>query len=92
MKETQRRIPALAFTDRVCTKPYTFPSSGKRPEYKIKPGEQVWIPINGFHHDKDYFPNPEQLIPERWSDESQHDLTVFMPFGIGPRICIGNKL
>lgn len=57
----------------------------------MNPGELVMLPIYGFHLDEEFFPNPDKLIPERWSDESQHDPNVFMPFGIGPRICIGNQ-
>ena len=89
-KETQRRISAVTGLDRLCTKPYTFPSNKNRPEYTINPGQLIWIPVHGFHHDEEYFPNPDKLIPERWSDESQHNISAFKPFGVGPRMCIGN--
>ena len=90
LKETQRRLPAAPFTERICTKSYTFPSTDNRPEYTINPGEQIWVPVYGFHRDAEYFPEPDNFKPERWSDETQHNNNVFMPFGVGPRMCIGN--
>lgn len=53
----------------------------------------VWIPIYGIHHDPTYFPNPDKFDPERFSDENKHNIQpgTYLPFGIGPRNCIGSR-
>ncbi len=41
----------------------------------------------------EYFAQPERFMPERWSAEMEKALPryAWMPFGGGPRICIGNQ-
>lgn len=45
------------------------------------------------HQDPDYFPNPQEFNPERWSNASPAELRhmekAFVPFGKGSRICVG---
>ncbi len=44
------------------------------------------------HHRPDYFPDPEAFRPERFAPEQEKNLprSAYIPFGGGPRICIGN--
>lgn len=44
--------------------------------------------------DPQYFSDPEEFIPERFNEENKHKIAPFtyMPFGSGPRNCIGRKL
>lgn len=53
----------------------------------------IFIPIWGFHHDPKYFPEPEKFNPDRFSDENRGNIDpdTYLPFGIGPRNCIGSR-
>lgn len=55
--------------------------------------KNFYIPIYGLHHDERYFKNPEKFDPERFSIENrdQIDPDTYLPFGIGPRNCIGSR-
>lgn len=45
------------------------------------------------HHDRRFFENPEDFLPDRWTDEMQKNLPQFayFPFGGGIRRCIGEQ-
>lgn len=51
------------------------------------------IPIWSVHHDERWYPNADAFEPERWADERADAVPryAYMPFGGGPRICIGNS-
>lgn len=61
--------------------------------YQLKKGYSTIINIAGLHHHPAYWENPEQFKPERFLnfDLKGDNRFVFMPFGAGPRICIGNN-
>ena len=61
--------------------------------YMLKKGRSTVINIAGLHHHPDYWENPSAFIPERFTtfDLKGDNRFVFMPFGAGPRICIGNN-
>jgi cytochrome P450 len=42
------------------------------------------------HRDQRVFQEPELFRPERWLTKLELPRCVYMPFGAGPRICIGN--
>lgn len=74
----------------MCTKTYRVPNSN----IVIHPNEFINIPAMGFHMDPDYYPEPEKFDPERFRPEikvKRHPMT-FLPFGDGPRNCIGARL
>lgn len=62
-------------------------------EYPIRKYSTAVIPIWGVHHDERWYDNPYDFEPERWSDGRTDDLPryAYLPFGGGPRICIGNS-
>lgn len=87
--ETFRLHPPVPAINRTCTKKYTIPDSA----IKFDVGEKLFIPIYSLHHDSKYYPNPEKFDPERFTEENQASRPhgTFLPFGDGPRICIGKK-
>ena len=94
ISETLRKYPPAAVLDRLCVKSFTFPkSTPESKEYTAEPNSLVWIPVYALHHDKKYFPNPEKFDPERFSDENKNQINpyVYIPFGIGPRKCLGTR-
>jgi cytochrome P450 len=60
--------------------------------YPVRRGSTAIIPIWALHHDERYFPQAECFSPERWTEAMESALPryAYLPFGGGPRICIGN--
>jgi cytochrome P450 len=58
----------------------------------VPKGTIVMINVLGIHHRADLFPEPEAFRPERFLGDAEKQLPrhAYMPFGAGPRICIGN--
>ncbi|XP_062125332.1 LOW QUALITY PROTEIN: probable cytochrome P450 28a5 [Drosophila sulfurigaster albostrigata] len=94
VQETIRFFPPLIASNKLCTKRIELPN-GKGPTVTIEPGTVVVVPHGCFMKDADYFTNPEHFQPDRFmepnSAKTYRDRGVFMPFGDGPRICIGMR-
>lgn len=60
--------------------------------YPIHKQDVIIIAIYATHRRADFFPDPEKFEPERFTPEREKQLPryAYMPFGAGPRICIGN--
>jgi cytochrome P450 len=58
----------------------------------VETGTIVIIPTWVVHRDPRWFDGPEAFRPERWADDAARRLPRFayLPFGGGPRQCIGN--
>ncbi len=61
--------------------------------YRVPRGSVVFISQWVLHRDPRYFDRPAEFLPQRWADGLSERLPryVYMPFGGGPRICIGNR-
>jgi cytochrome P450 len=61
-------------------------------DYDIPKSSVVFINIFGVQRDPNIFPEPERFDPERFSSENEKRIPkyAYIPFGGGPRICIGN--
>ena len=82
-KEALRLYPPVWSLGRIATKDSAL---GSLP---IAKGTDVWLCLHRLHRDPRWYPEPEQFYPERWlGNEAQRRFT-YAPFGIGPRVCIG---
>ena len=61
--------------------------------WKIPAGATVFLSPWVMHRDARWFGSPEKFLPERWLDGLAARLPRFayMPFGGGPRVCIGDR-
>ncbi len=59
----------------------------------IPRGSTVVVFVYGAHHAPQYWENPESFDPERFSkaNEKLHSPCTYLPFGAGPRGCIGGN-
>ncbi|KAK9765088.1 Cytochrome P450 3A4 [Basidiobolus ranarum] len=71
----------------------------------IPQGTSVMVPTSVLHYNKDFWDNPDEIIPERWletnseSENAKESRTceavrkgAYLPFGGGHRQCIGQRL
>jgi len=61
--------------------------------YQVPAGTTIFIAPWVLHRDPRYFDNPAEYQPDRWASGLGKRLPRFayMPFGGGPRVCIGNR-
>ncbi|KAK1122065.1 hypothetical protein K0M31_009908 [Melipona bicolor] len=88
-KETLRKYPVGGVLTRRSACPYTFRDT----KVTIPRRLLVFIPVYAIHRDPDIYPNPDVFNPENFSEEAieaRHPMT-YLPFGDGPRNCIGAR-
>ncbi|XP_060524722.1 cytochrome P450 6a2-like isoform X2 [Cylas formicarius] len=87
INEAMRKYPVLPILPRISTKRYKIPDS----DLVLEAGTRVWIPVAGLHWDPNIYPDPERYDPDRFSEQNQalKSNPVYLPFGEGPRQCIG---
>ncbi len=61
--------------------------------YTLEKGNPVFIMPYVQHRDPRWFDEPARFLPERWEEDFEERLPkyAYMPFGGGPRVCIGNS-
>jgi len=85
--EAQRLYPAAAQLNRECCEDYDLNG------IHIPAGMEIMIPLYALHHDPDVWQDPEKFDPERFrgpAKDARHAFQ-FLPFGAGPRNCIGMR-
>lgn len=84
ISETLRLYIPVPVLNRKCLEDYPVP--GHDEKYLIKKGMNVIIPVLAIQRDEEF--NPDNFEASRCKDR---DSVVFMPFGEGPRNCIGKR-
>ncbi|XP_053212551.1 uncharacterized protein LOC128396055 [Panonychus citri] len=86
INESLRIDPPIIVFQRTAHEDYTLPGTN----IFIPKHTRITIPVYAIHHDPDNYSDPEEFKPERFINESPKPFT-FLPFGAGPRICIGMR-
>ena len=81
--EALRLYPPAAFLARTARKADTL--CGR----EVRPGDTVILPIYALHRHHDHWQNPDAFDPDRFIDPKSIPRFAYLPFGDGPRICIG---
>jgi cytochrome P450 len=87
LKESMRLYPPVAALSR---SPYAdLQISG----YTLPKDATMQISIYALHRSTRYWQNPDTYDPERFSAENEANIPryAYLPFGGGPRVCIGNQ-
>jgi cytochrome P450 len=86
MKEAMRLHPPAYVVGREALAPVTIAG------HTIPARTSVLVNIYGMHHRGDLFPDPERFRPERFVGDGEKTIPrgAYLPFGGGPRVCIGN--
>jgi cytochrome P450 len=82
-KEALRLYPPVWSLGRAATKDSAL---GFLPIVK---GTDLWLCLHRLHRDPRWYPEPEQFRPERWLGNQVQRRFTYAPFGIGPRVCVG---
>ncbi|EAT39031.1 AAEL009124-PA [Aedes aegypti] len=89
INESLRKYPPASTLTRSVSKDYKLPNSN----VVLQQGSTLIVPVYALHHDAEYYPDPEKYNPDRFTPEevAKRNPYCFLPFGEGPRICIGMR-
>lgn len=87
IQETLRLYPPFWMVDRMAV------ADDQAGDIAIPAGSTVIVFVYGAHHASRYWPNPESFDTERFTktNEKLHAPFTYLPFGGGPRGCIGGN-
>jgi len=87
IKEAMRLYPPVAIIDRMANTDIELGN------VKVRKGDLAFALVYIMHRHKLLWEHPERFDPDRFSEERSEGRPRFqyMPFGAGPRICIGMK-
>jgi len=83
INETLRLYPPIHVSNRLVVEELEFNG------YRIPSGHRLMFSIYLTHHDKNHWPQPERFDPQRFAPGVGRLPYTFIPFGGGPRNCIG---
>ncbi|KAL1396483.1 hypothetical protein pipiens_001043 [Culex pipiens pipiens] len=95
INESLRLWPPAAFLSKKCTEPIELDLTSSQ-KVRIEKGVFAMIPIWSIHRDPEYYENPTTFNPDRFSPEQggaspYREKGCFIPFGDGPRQCLGMR-
>ncbi|XP_055378932.1 cytochrome P450 6A1-like [Condylostylus longicornis] len=87
--ETLRKYPPVPINLREVASDYLVTETND----VIEKGQRAIVPVYGIHHDEEYYPDPEKFDPDRFLPENiaKRPQFTYLPFGEGPRNCIGKR-
>jgi len=87
LNEVFRLHPIAPRIDRECCKDISYKG------FNIKKGMTVQIPVVYLHQSEEYYSDPHTFNPDRWTPENKEKMVpyTYLPFGGGPRGCIGTR-
>ncbi|XP_046830997.1 uncharacterized protein LOC124429586 [Vespa crabro] len=85
--EGLRLHPPVSTIDRYTRQNYQIPGT----DIIIEKGTPIYISLYGLQNDPKYFAEPEVYNPDRFA-ENNIISDAYIPFGIGPRMCVGMKI
>lgn len=84
IKETLRLYPPAAFLSRTAQADDTL--CGR----DVRRKDTVMLPVYALHRNELLWEEPDAFRPDRFGPDASHDRYSWLPFGDGPRICIGS--
>ena len=85
IEETLRLYPPAALVSRTARKPDRL--CGR----EIRKGDTVMIPIYALHRSHMLWDDPDSFQPDRFLGGTKPERFAYLPFGDGPRVCIGQS-
>lgn len=90
--ETLRKYPVAPILARTCNEDFEIPGT----HLVIEKGKLLMISVLGLHRDPEIYEDPMKFKPERFLNSpngtNKANGLFYLPFGDGPRYCIGMKL
>jgi cytochrome P450 len=85
-KESMRLYPPAYILGRLATRDVKLGATS------VRKGQLVLVNVAGIHRRAATWPDPDRFEPERFLGDAERGLpkNAYMPFGAGPRVCIGN--
>lgn len=86
ISEAMRLYPPVWAIGREAVRPFTLGG------FQVTRGTQLVVSQWVLHRDPRWWNDPDAFRPERWEGDLAHRLPrgAYIPFGAGPRVCIGN--
>jgi cytochrome P450 len=86
IRESMRLYPPAWIVSRIAVDDVTIGGQA------LRRGNILLASPYALHRDARFFESPDQFMPERFAPEREKMLPryAYFPFGVGPRVCIGN--